>query len=107
MRQRPLQGAAVSTFRADQMRNARSLFENQSDRPETAGLSPVSLGAILTVQDVAVFLKVPTSWVYDHVRPGCRDPLPSFKMGKYVRFSAADLQDYLDTRRLRRLRTGG
>jgi excisionase family DNA binding protein len=83
------------------MQNRRSLSTDKSDRRENMAGSSVSFvaGAILTVQEVAAILKVPISWIYDHVRPGCRDPLPFFKMGKYLRFSAADLRDYLDERR--------
>lgn len=39
----------------------------------------------LTVRELAERLRVPPSWVYDRVR--CeRDPLPHYKMGKYLRF---------------------
>ena len=51
--------------------------------------------ALLTVHDVALMLKVPASWVYEHTRPGCRDLLPHVKLGKYLRFFAADILDYL------------
>ena len=83
------------------MQIPRNLFKDKLDRRENMAGSSVCFvsGAILTVQEVAAILKVPNSWIYDHVRPGCRDPLPFFKMGKYLRFSAADLQDYLDARR--------
>ncbi|PYV29735.1 MAG: hypothetical protein DMG09_29240 [Acidobacteria bacterium] len=82
------------------MQIPRSLCKDKSDRRENmAGSVSFGAGAILTVQEVAAILKVPNSWIYDHVRPGCRDPLPFFKMGKYLRFSAADLQVYLDARR--------
>ena len=46
--------------------------------------------------DVARMLRVPISWVYDHTRPGSRDPLPCLKLGKYVRFQAAAVQSYLE-----------
>jgi excisionase family DNA binding protein len=52
-------------------------------------------GALLTVQEVAELLKVPVSWVYDHSRPGCSDPLPYVKVGKYLRFFAAEINAYL------------
>ena len=59
------------------------------------------LAGLLTVRDVARMLRVPISWVYDHTRPGCRDPLPYLKLGKYVRFQAAAVQSYLEEIQLR------
>jgi excisionase family DNA binding protein len=58
--------------------------------------SQLSSGNLLTVRDVARMLRVPISWVYDHTRPGCRDPLPYLKLGKYVRFQATEIQAYLE-----------
>lgn len=51
--------------------------------------------ALLTVSEVAALLKVPVSWVYEHTRPECLNPLPCMKLGKYLRFSAAEIADYL------------
>lgn len=56
---------------------------------------------ILTVLDVADILKVPVSWVYDHTRPRCCNPLPCFKIGKYLRFYAADIYAYVERMRSR------
>lgn len=50
---------------------------------------------VLTVKDVAGILKVPASWVYEHTRPGCSDPIPSFKVGKYLRFLPDQIRAYL------------
>jgi len=60
-----------------------------------------SSGTLLTVNDVARLLQVPVSWVYDHTRLSCHDPLPVIKLGKYVRFLAADIQAYLERERTR------
>ncbi len=57
--------------------------------------------SLLTVADVARMLQVPVSWVYEHTRPGCRDPLPCLRLGKYVRFQAARLQSYIEELRSR------
>jgi excisionase family DNA binding protein len=54
---------------------------------------------LLTAQDAARFLKVPVSWVYEHVRPGSKDRLPVVKLGKYLRFDRCDLRAYLDAKR--------
>jgi len=50
---------------------------------------------LLTVHEVAKSLRVPVSWVYDHVREGCSDPLPVIRLGKYLRFSQNDILAYL------------
>jgi excisionase family DNA binding protein len=67
----------------------------------TAELSPVSPGAgvLLTVHDVAEFLRVPPSWVYERTRRRGRDRLPHVKVGKYLRFRLSDLETYLETLR--------
>lgn len=64
----------------------------------------VHQNALLTVQEVAQILKVPVSWVYEHTRAGCRDPLPYVKVGKYLRFLAADITSYLEVIRARNQR---
>lgn len=51
---------------------------------------------LLTVEEVAQFLKVPASWVYEHCRKQVSDPLPHVKLGKYLRFSRSDLARYLE-----------
>jgi excisionase family DNA binding protein len=56
--------------------------------------------ALLTVQDAARLLKVPVSWVYEHVRPASQDRLPVVKLGKYLRFHRRDLQAYIDAKRV-------
>ena len=61
-------------------------------------------GRLLRVQEVSEILQVPVSWVYDHTRRGCRDPLPYLKLGKYVRFQAAAVQSYLEEMRSRNAR---
>ena len=50
---------------------------------------------LLTVSQVARLLKVPKSWVYDHVRPSARPLLPHVKLGKYLRFRWQDIEDFL------------
>lgn len=51
---------------------------------------------LLTVEEVAGLLKVPTSWVYERCRGCASDPLPHVKLGKYLRFRKSDLLRYLE-----------
>ena len=46
---------------------------------------------LLTAAEVAQFLRVPLSWVYERCRVGAIDPLPHLKLGKYLRFRKTDL----------------
>ncbi len=42
---------------------------------------------IIDAEELARRWGVPASWVYDHVRARCDDPIPATRLGKYVRFS--------------------
>jgi hypothetical protein len=46
---------------------------------------------LLTVRDAAALLHVPFSRVYENTRRGAPNALPVVQVGKYVRFSPADL----------------
>jgi excisionase family DNA binding protein len=48
------------------------------------------------VQDVARRFSVPVSWVYAKAEAG---ELPHVKLGRYLRFHAADIQAYLVAQR--------
>jgi len=76
-------------------------FDSATDQIDTttAGLPSVSFGAeaLLTVHEVAEFLRVPASWVYERTRRHGRDRLPHVKIGKYLRFRLSDLEAYLET----------
>ena len=51
---------------------------------------------LLTVRDVCQRLQVRKEWVYAAVKRG---DLPRFKIGKELRFSAAELEAYLASTR--------
>jgi len=52
---------------------------------------------LLTAAEVAQFLRVPLSWVYERCRAGAIDPLPHLKLGKYLRFRWSAVREWLDT----------
>ena len=54
---------------------------------------------LLTVHAVASLLQVPVSWVYEHTRQRCTDRIPGFRLGKYWRFSEADVIEWLAAKR--------
>ena len=55
--------------------------------------------ALLTVHEVAEFLKVPVSWVYERTRRRGIERLPHIKIGKYLRFHLHEIESYLETLR--------
>ena len=48
---------------------------------------------ILTIEKAAAFLQVPAQSLYVYARRGV---VPSFRIGKHVRFRAEDLRDWID-----------
>jgi len=50
---------------------------------------------LMTVSEIAVFLKVPVSWVYERTRRRGIERLPHVKLGKYLRFSLSDVNEWL------------
>jgi excisionase family DNA binding protein len=58
---------------------------------------PVPLGEpLLTPQEAARLLRLPSSTVYDLAR---RDVLPHVRIGRAIRFSRPDLEEFLGARR--------
>jgi len=58
----------------------------------------------LTVAEVAAWLKVSRSWVYEHTRDrgaAERERLPYVKLGKYVRFERRHVSAFLERRMTR------
>lgn len=60
--------------------------------------SGATLDEMLTVAEVAVWLKVSRSWIYDRTRSHGPERLPHIKLGKYVRFSPDAVRAFLDRR---------
>lgn len=50
---------------------------------------------ILTPEELAGRLKVPKSWVYEKTRSRSLDPLPSIRLGKYLRFYWPDVVSWM------------
>ena len=54
---------------------------------------------LLTVADLAEMLRVPVSWVYEHVRRRGKERIPHIKLGKYLRFQEAEVRTWLQNQR--------
>lgn len=55
--------------------------------------------ALLTADEVAEFLRVPISWVYERTRKRGAARLPHLKLGKYLRFEEQAVREFLDRQR--------
>jgi excisionase family DNA binding protein len=51
---------------------------------------------LLTVEEVAEWLKVEPAWVRAHANGNRQPRLPSMKMGRYHRFRREDIERFLD-----------
>jgi excisionase family DNA binding protein len=52
---------------------------------------------LLTVQELAQALRVPTSWVYARTRKKIENGMPCIRVGKYLRFRLDAVLDWLET----------
>jgi excisionase family DNA binding protein len=51
---------------------------------------------ILTPEEVAALLRVPQSWIYAKSRRRQRNPLPTYRIGRYLRFSRTAVLAWLE-----------
>jgi len=54
---------------------------------------------LMTVPEIAAFLKVPASWVYERTRRSGIEQIPHVKLGKYLRFSIPEVKTWLQQQR--------
>jgi excisionase family DNA binding protein len=57
----------------------------------------VSPSDILTPIEVAKRLKVTKAWVYEKMRSTCANPLPCYRVGRYLRFNWVDVSAWLES----------
>ena len=50
---------------------------------------------LITPEELADWLKVPLSWIYDRTRRAGPERIPVYKIGRYLRFSIPEIEDYL------------
>jgi len=54
---------------------------------------------LATVSQIAEFLQVPDSWVYERTRRRGIERIPHFKLGKYLRFSRREVLEWIQRQR--------
>ena len=59
---------------------------------------------VLTAEELAARLRVPVTWVRQQVRTRAADPIPHFRLGRYVRFAwgSPELARWWERRKARR-----
>ena len=62
---------------------------------EATGGTDTGRGRLLTVEEVAVLLHVPVSWVYGRTRKRSLERLPGYRLGKYWRFREDEVLAWL------------
>ena len=62
---------------------------------------------LMTVEEVALMLKVKTSWVYARIRARKGEKLPHIKLGHYVRFEREAVEEYIRRQRKAYFKTIG
>src|SRR5262249_33675306 len=88
----------------DRDADCASTTRRGAEHDNTSDAAADDLQELLTVDDVAARLRVSKSWVYEHtrsrrVRTG---QLASINIGKYVRFDARAVNEFLQQRTRRR-----
>jgi excisionase family DNA binding protein len=56
------------------------------------------MNPLLGPQELANLLGVSVSFVYDRTRQNAVDPIPHFKLGKYIRFDLEQIDQWLEER---------
>jgi predicted DNA-binding transcriptional regulator AlpA len=51
---------------------------------------------LMTLEELATFLNVPKSWVYNQTRTAYRTGFPVLKVGKYCRFDQGQVLQWLN-----------
>jgi len=54
---------------------------------------------LVTVQEMAMILNVPVSWLYQRTRLGTK-VIPHLKLGKYVRFDPEEVKEFFKSQRI-------
>ena len=76
------------------MRQKTSATESPTEKID-GPRSRVSPEDILTPEELAQRLKLPVSWVREKTRSRCPDPMPCFRIGRYVRFDWRRVAEWL------------
>jgi excisionase family DNA binding protein len=77
-----------------------SVIDQNVYTEEQRSLDRASRDQLLTVAEIAERLKLPISWIYERTRLRGIARLPHYKLGKYLRFSEAEVWNWLKRNRV-------
>jgi excisionase family DNA binding protein len=63
--------------------------------PAVAAITPIDPDQILTLSELAERLKVSERWVYEKTRRRSQNPLPTIRIGRYLRFDWISVSAWL------------
>jgi predicted DNA-binding transcriptional regulator AlpA len=83
-----MEGQAMESKMNKRIPEQLSLFGEQNVEIDNADKSErsTSTSSFIDIPALCQYLGVKKTWVYDRTAPSATDPIPHFKMGKYVRF---------------------
>jgi excisionase family DNA binding protein len=68
---------------------------SKSAVPAVTAISPIDPTQILTLSELAERLKVSERWVYEKTRRRSQNPLPTIRIGRYLRFNWISVSAWL------------
>jgi excisionase family DNA binding protein len=68
---------------------------NTNRNTQTNGSSAIDPSTILTPEELADRLKVELSWVRQKTRARCPNPIPCYRVGRYIRFDWLAVSEWL------------
>jgi len=71
-----------------------------SEGENSKGVQHISeVQELLTIDELALMLKVPKGWIYQRTRDRSPCTIPFYKVGKYLRFDANEVRVWLEEQR--------
>jgi excisionase family DNA binding protein len=59
----------------------------------------ISSAQYLKIDDVCSMLQLPKTFIYEHTRRGSADPIPSYRIGKHLRFKREEIEIWMEKHR--------
>ena len=73
----------------------KAASRKQASIPAAVPFPPIDSSQILTLSELAERLKVSERWVYEKSRRRCQNPLPTIRIGRYLRFDWVSVSAWL------------
>jgi excisionase family DNA binding protein len=77
----------------------QDMLSKVSENSNVQHESSVRNDDLATVKEIAEFLQLPTSWIYERSRRRGIERIPHFKLGKYLRFSKSEVWQWIESQR--------